>query len=345
MSHLTFLHSGALLGVHPDRFVVGIGPFEALPDRRADEAAFYCSDFFLHDPKPWKHPREWVEVNALELRHFLREVGTMPSVQWQAPRKDLFEQQFLALQKLLEQGLLTKGVPVVFERGQMCGAFPLGRILKRICVGSSEFYPYGIWDEHQGMLGATPEMLISQQDSHQLKTMALAGTASSPDFFTDKEKCEHQIVIDDIVESLACFGACQRGEAECIPFGKIHHLKTDLSIHVKNFLDLKEVVEKLHPTAALGASPRKPGWDWLCEQEALEQRGRFGAPFGFAWPDGRSMAVVAIRSMEWQGCDVRIGSGCGVVEGSQFDAEWEELRLKRQMVKELLWETSTVHAK
>ena len=65
-------------------------------------------------------------------------------------------------------------------------------------------------------------------------------------------------------------------------------------------------------------------------------RGRFGAPFGVEWPDGRAHCVVAIRNAQWNGPDVMIGAGGGIIEQSVLEREWAELQLKHAAVKRLL---------
>ena len=70
-------------------------------------------------------------------------------------------------------------------------------------------------------------------------------------------------------------------------------------------------------------------------RERLGTPVRFGAPFGVRH-GGAFHAVVAIRFVSWKGNDVCLPSGCGVIEDSVFESEWQELRLKRDSVKELL---------
>ena len=45
--------------------------------------------------------------------------------------------------------------------------------------------------------------------------------------------------------------------------------------------------------------------------------------------------MVAIRMVVWQGDNVYLPSGCGVIDESRLVNEWRELRLKRDSVKEL----------
>jgi isochorismate synthase EntC len=113
-------------------------------------------------------------------------------------------------------------------------------------------------------------------------------------------------------------------------------------------MSFAEMVRRLHPTAALGVSPRTPaGERWLREADRGVKRRTFGAPFGIEREDRSARAVVAIRNVQWNGERVRVGSGAGLLPESQLERELDELRQKRDQVKALFgiesvaWATST----
>jgi menaquinone-specific isochorismate synthase len=62
---------------------------------------------------------------------------------------------------------------------------------------------------------------------------------------------------------------------------------------------------------------------------------QFGSPFGL-WDQGRFDAIVAIRGVWWEGIELKIPAGCGIIEASRLVNEWHELRLKRETVKRFL---------
>jgi menaquinone-specific isochorismate synthase len=113
------------------------------------------------------------------------------------------------------------------------------------------------------------------------------------------------------------------------------HLKTDIAVAVTSPVTFGDLVRALHPTAALGVAPRSAGTE-LMPSLGPSERGRFGAPFGIEWPDGRAHVLVAIRNVQWNGPTVTLGAGAGILAESQLEREWEELRLKRSAVKDLL---------
>jgi len=102
-------------------------------------------------------------------------------------------------------------------------------------------------------------------------------------------------------------------------------------------MSFAEMVRRLHPTAALGVSPRnEAGERWLREADRGVKRRTFGAPFGLELADHRALALVAIRNVQWHGDAVRVGAGAGLLPESHLEREFDELREKREQVKSLL---------
>ena len=83
--------------------------------------------------------------------------------------------------------------------------------------------------------------------------------------------------------------------------------------------------------------PREEALNLLIElHQKPNLRYGFGAPFGVSM--GReAFCVVAIRNVQFVKDKAYIGSGCGLVKGSRIESEWEELKKKRQSVKDILF--------
>jgi menaquinone-specific isochorismate synthase len=272
------------------------------------------------------------------VRQLLMETGAAFQPQWTAPALEQFEQMFATIQTKFARGELTKVVPVVFETAESIPDqnqiwFSFMALLKAPALLS----PYGFWTEGRGLLGATPELLLRQESETEFLTSAVAGTRSAETkvslLESPKDMTEHQIVVEDILQRLKMFGAVKKSKVREVAFGSIFHLKTDISLESKKPVPFFEVLQRLHPTAALGTFPREPGLQWLSEQPGGLERGRFGGPFGYLDDRGWGSAWVAIRSLEWNANQSRIGSGCGIVAASQCPAEWQELQIKRESVK------------
>ncbi len=333
---------------------------------------FYAPDFFLHDKKPW-----WTFSNGLRISRQLfleileRELARIgsngpevttgsPLISAQEVDPRVFSEVFSDLKCRISKGPLTKGVPYVFQSVSVSSG-PIQRLKFLIhLLRNTQGTPlrvYGVWDSEEGVLGATPEILFSQ-NGDRIETVALAGTRVNSgviggdyaSLFQDpKEQIEHQIVVSGILDSLRSSVAEEIKDLQVLDTYELHlptltHLCTPILGRVEpasfssNFFD--RLVRCLHPTPALGAFPRSAGLNWLEELQEITPRGRFGAPFGLILPgegESRSLGhcLVAIRNLQWDAQGVRIGAGCGVVGASQLDREWQEIQGKLRAVKNL----------
>ena len=332
----------AFVQTAPGRLFVGWGPFEQLPFRRPERPAFYVSDFFLDDVHPWRHPSQWEELSIGELAARFDEDG-VPEVDWDAPSLDEFVPLFESAHAAMLRGDFTKIVPVVFESGRFTRrANWWSHFLRQLEMLPRGLHAYGYSHNGHSLVGATPEVLF-QAEAHGYRTMALAGTrpvARAEELLHDaKERREHRLVVDDIVRRLGPFGNIEVGPVGLLRLPNIAHLMTPIFFAEaggSEKMSFAEMVRRLHPTAALGVSPRTPaGERWLREADRGVKRRTFGAPFGVERPDRSSLALVAIRNVQWSGERVRVGSGAGLLAESQLEREFDELRQKRDQVKSL----------
>jgi menaquinone-specific isochorismate synthase len=347
----------AFVQTAPGRVFVGWGPFEQLPFRRPERPAFYVSDFFLDDAHPWRHPAEWAEMSVEELIAQLRGLAVArPEIDWDSPSIDELAPLFQSAQDAMQRGDFTKIVPVIFEHGTLRHDGLLAHLLSQLALLPPGLWAYGYAYKNHGLIGATPEMLF-QAEARAYRTMALAGTrevSHAEELLTDgKERREHRLVVDDIVRRLAPFGNIEVGPLGLLRLPNIAHLITPIFFAENGGsekMSFAEMVRRLHPTAALGVSPRTPaGERWLREADRGVKRRTFGAPFGIEREDRTSLALVAIRNVQWQSDRVRVGSGAGLLAESRLEREFEEMRQKRDQVKALFgiesveWATSTSH--
>lgn len=169
--------------------------------------------------------------------------------------------------------------------------------------------------------------------------MALAGTApvsrEARDFLSDpKELHEHLLVVQNLKEILSTFGMVDQGPTEVLELPALQHLKTELSAKIETKTTWQDLLQKLHPTAALGTYPPQH-WKWLKELPEQTHRKTFGAPFGVQFSSEFQLAIVGIRQIQWDHQGIRIGAGCGIVKESLFEKEWQEILLKISSVKKM----------
>ncbi len=324
------------------RIFVGHGPFEEKASRDPERPAFYRNDFFLSDRAPWKHPARWETISIGELASRYGSPAS-PSIVWSTPRLSDFETLFSSAQSAIENGQFSKIVPVVFEQGISAnGSGPIDAyLLSRLGAIPDTLFCYGWISGNCGFIGATPEILFAS-DGEAIETVAIAGTRPtgiSAELLVDrKERKEHDYVTTDIVERLSSYGSTRVESIEVMELPTISHLRTRIRFEPSGdeTPPFDELVQILHPTAALGVWPRNEyGQEWLRRADESEERGTFGAPFGLETDAGEGLCLVAIRNIEWRERTIRIGAGSGIVAESALAGEFEELRNKREQVRSL----------
>jgi menaquinone-specific isochorismate synthase len=318
--------------------LIGRGPFGESAHPPADGVAFHVQDFALHSQRPWKIPARHERVSRREFEErFPPESGFRP--EWRVPDAAPFSVVFQEVMSSIRSGVFEKTVPVVTETGTSATS-PGPWVAAAMSRQAPPLQSYGWIHPDGGFAGATPELLFSL-DGSRFETMALAGTARSEDqdaFAVDeKEIREHEYVAQTLVAKLLDLGTLERHPREILHLGSIVHFLTRIEVELRAPMSADDLIRRLHPTPALGPLPRTD----VTLAKLLEWRSRlgcpdaFGAPFG-VWENGRFCCVVAIRGVWWSGREIRIPSGCGVIEASRLVNEWRELRLKREAVKNRL---------
>lgn len=191
----------------------------------------------------------------------------------------------------------------------------------------------------QFFLGATPERLVST-DGKQVALGALAGTAARGEHEAAdealagllmagrKERLEHDIVVDAIVAAVRDLGEVERPpEPEILRLDNLQHLFTPLTLRAAKPVKLLKLVERLHPTPAVGGQPREASLRKLRAYEGFE-RGWYAAPVGWMDAAGNGEFAVALRSALFSGEQVRAFAGNGILADSDPEREYLETQLK-----------------
>lgn len=315
--------------------------------------ALYCPDFYLEESTPWVTFSDFVSIRKRDLLHQLgQKLSNAPeapvSWRWKNPGYDEFAGQVQRIKSEIQKGELEKAVPVVYEtaEGHVEENQRL-RLLKSVLERCEKRIPYGYWTNVSGIIGASPEILFTYNQYDQtLETMALAGTRlmeiekNSSLLQDPKEMYEHELVVRALRQKLKPLGDLSISPTYVWELNPICHLRTDIRVELKNNSVgpdfFTKTIQLLHPTPALGIYSERLAFKWLKNIDKPARRRRFGAPFGVVNLAGRSRVLVAIRNIQWDDDDIRLGSGCGVVKQSDLQREWQELEIKRKTVKDLL---------
>lgn len=197
-------------------------------------------------------------------------------------------------------------------------------------------------------LGATPERLV-RTSGRAFETVAIAGSAArgrnadgdarlaAALLASEKEREEHAVVVDMLRSSLTpIVDELDIADAPAIlPLPHLQHLITPITGTTRDERGLLALAGRLHPTPAVGGTPRDVALALIEEHEAFD-RGWYAGPIGWLGADGDGEMMVALRCGLVSGPEATLFAGCGIVADSDPAREWEESRLKlRTMIAAL----------
>ncbi|WP_068772769.1 isochorismate synthase [Termitidicoccus mucosus] len=204
----------------------------------------------------------------------------------------------------------------------------------------------------QSFIGASPERLLRVRDG-RLLTEALAGSArrgatASEDaalggelLRNEKDLREHRHVLDSIVRRLAPLGL-QLSFSEkpgLRRLANVQHLHTPVEAALPPTVRLLDALARLHPTPAVGGTPREAAIARIRELEDFP-RGLYAGAIGWIDSRGGGEFFVGLRTALLEGDRARLYAGAGIVAGSSPEKELAETELKFQaMQTALLGET------
>jgi len=193
----------------------------------------------------------------------------------------------------------------------------------------------------EGLVGATPELLLARE-GRTVRSRVLAGTTGRSDdevedaalgadlLASEKDLAEHRYAAESVREVLAarCDDLAGAPGPRLLRLDNVQHLATTFEGHLDaDTTSSLELVAALHPTAAVGGTPRPEALRLIHELEGMD-RGRYAAPVGWTDAAGDGEWGIALRCAELSGARARLFAGVGVVAASLPEAELEETRLK-----------------
>ena len=194
------------------------------------------------------------------------------------------------------------------------------------------------------LVGASPELLLRRRGPSVLLRPLAGSTPRSPDpredarraqalLESEKDRREHAFVVDAIVEALKPFcRTVNAPEPELLSTPAVWHLATRVTALLSDGATTSaDLVAALHPTPAVGGSPRDAALRVIADVEGVD-RGCYAGAVGWQDADGDGEWVVAVRCAEVRGRALRIFGGAGIVAGSDPQAEVTETGAKMRTV-------------
>lgn len=194
-----------------------------------------------------------------------------------------------------------------------------------------------------GLVGATPELLVRREkglvtsrvlagtirrtgdDEHDLALAASLARSS-------KDLEEHEYAVRSVAEALAPH--CSSMNVPEAPFvlhlSNVMHLATDVAGVLVDDASSLTLAASLHPSAAVCGTPTADADAVIAELEHMD-RGRYAGPVGWIDATGDGEWGIALRCGAVSADDpsrIRLYAGCGIVAGSDPEAEVAESSAK-----------------
>jgi menaquinone-specific isochorismate synthase len=211
------------------------------------------------------------------------------------------------------------------------------------------------WTFHvDGMVGATPEMLVRRErglvtsrvlagtirrTGDDERDLALAATLAR----SSKDLEEHEYAVRSVAEALEphCSGMNVPEAPFVLHLPNVMHGATDVAgvVHAAEHPEISTSPRQLavarHPSPAVGGTPTPAAVALIDEIEGM-QRGRYAGPVGWMDASGDGEWGIALRSASVDGATVRLFAGCGIVADSVPEAELAEAQAKFVPVRDAL---------
>lgn len=192
------------------------------------------------------------------------------------------------------------------------------------CIHFTHFFPGG-----GVLLGATPESLVFLA-AGQVVSDALAGTDWQSGRLDDEKSLhEHRLVVNAIVRALepVCRFLQIPARPNVFELQELRHLRSVIKGTADSGVSLLNLVERLHPTPAIGGAPSRRALDWLA-QHGETRSGWYSGATGWIGYDGDGEFAVALRCAWLDGNEAELYAGAGIVAGSDPRTELEETEAK-----------------
>jgi menaquinone-specific isochorismate synthase len=240
---------------------------------------------------------------------------------------------------------------------RLSGELQLSTVLRRLRAHEPNCTIFSVPVPDGTFFGASPELLVARAGD-RVTCHPLAGTVARGDTArTDaeaqgrlagsaKDQAEHRYVVEDIVSVLGpwCDTLTAPTSPSLVAFRDVAHLGTRIEGHLREPVAVLALLERLHPTAAVGGAPRETALRTIAALEPVP-RGYWAGPVGWADAHGDGEWMIGIRSasLDPDGRTVTLHAGGGVVADSDPDAEAMETRIKLSSVLESVVPGGSVH--
>ncbi|MHA6623272.1 isochorismate synthase [Pseudonocardia sp. DLS-67] len=215
-----------------------------------------------------------------------------------------------------------------------------------LLAGLAKRYPTCWSYSVDGLVGATPELLVRRSEG-TVSSRVLAGTIWPGEcddlpgqlLGSAKDRHEHALAVDSLADALRpmCTTLDVPDTPSVIALRNVSHLSSDVhgKLDPQSPASLLRLAAAVHPTAAVGGTPRDAALTLIAELEGMD-RGRYAGPVGWMDGNGDGELGIALRCAQLDGPVARLFAGCGIVADSDPDTEVREAAAKMLAVRDAL---------
>jgi isochorismate synthase len=356
---------GSFLLAAPDRTLLATGVRHVVAEPDPDELATRVTKHLVDSDVP-------VAVGALPFDDAAAPHVVLPrSVRWGGPARPAaieppvlpelletvpvpapaeHERSVAAAVELLRAGELDKVVLARSLRLRLAGRLDTTALLANLAADNAAGYTYAVdlpaTGARRTLVGATPEMLLSRT-GQTVVANPFAGSmprdadpvldreAASALLASEKDRAEHRVVIDAVVEALSPF--CRTltvAGPSLVGTSAVWHLSTRITGELADpGISSLRLAAALHPTPAVCGRPVARARETIARIEPFD-RGFYAGAIGWCDAAGDGQWVVGIRCAEIMepasgpGSTVTLYAGGGIMPASEPHAELEETSAK-----------------
>jgi isochorismate synthase len=256
------------------------------------------------------------------------------------PAREVWSRRVGRLTAAFARGGPEKVVLARSKRVTATAPFAPAAVLRRLAADHAESTIFAVGWGDRCFLGATPELLASTRGT-TVRSASLAGSrprGRTPEedaalaaelLASEKDRREHDLVLSAVVAALSplCRSVEVAPQPAILRLPNVQHLLTEVAGRAKAQGTLLHLVERLHPTPAVGGVPRPAAMAAIRRLEA-RPRGWYAGTLGWVDASGDGDFAVAIRSGILRGRSALLYAGCGIVAGSDPEREYAEAEVK-----------------
>lgn len=245
----------------------------------------------------------------------------------------------------IAEGRLDKVVLARSETVTAAAPIDARTVLRRLAARYDATWVFAV----DGLVGATPEMLVRlerglvtsrvlagtiRRTGDDAADAALAGSLAR----SSKDLEEHEYAVRSVADALAPHTSSMNvPEAPFVlHLANVMHLATDVTAVVSDDVRSLDLAASLHPSAAVCGTPTPVADELIAATEELD-RGRYAGPVGWMSASGDGEWGIALRCgriTPGAPSEITLYAGCGIVAGSDADAEVAESEAKLVPMRE-----------